>query len=112
MPNLDPSVFATLRTEYSRIGIDEKDFDPDPFVQFGLWFGVASSTGVADANAMTLSTATPQGMPSARTVLLKGFDERGFAFYTNYESQKGQELLEIRTPRCSSTGKNCTGRCG
>ena len=94
MPNLDPSFFATLRTEYSRIGIDEKDFDPDPFVQFGLWFGVASSTGVADANAMTLSTATPQGMPSARTVLLKGFDERGFAFYTNYESQKGKELLE------------------
>jgi hypothetical protein len=54
--------------------IDEKDFDPDPFVQFGLWFGVASSTGVADANAMTLSTATSQGMPSAsRTQNLSAF---------------------------------------
>ena len=94
MPNLDPSVFATLRTEYSRVGIDERDFDPDPFVQFGQWFDIASSAGVAEANAMTLATASAQGMPSARTVLLKGCDERGFAFYTNYESQKGAELLE------------------
>ena len=91
--NLDPSVFATLRTEYSRIGIDEKDFDPDPFVQFGQWFGVASAA-VPEANAMTLATATAEGLPSARTVLLKGCDERGFAFYTNYESKKGQELLD------------------
>lgn len=94
MPNLDPSVFATLRTEYSRIGIDEQDFDPDPFVQFGLWFDAASTAGVPEANAMTLATATAEGLPSARTVLLKGCDERGFVFYTNYESQKGQDLLE------------------
>ena len=93
MSNLDPSVFAALRTEYSRIGIDDKDLDPDPFVQFGQWFGVASSV-VAEANAMTLATATATGIPSARTVLLKGCDERGFAFFTNYESQKGQDLLE------------------
>jgi pyridoxamine 5'-phosphate oxidase len=91
---LDPGLFASLRKEYSRVGIVETDLDPDPFVQFGQWFGVASSSGVTEANAMTLATATAEGMPSARTVLLKGFDERGFVFYTNYESQKGQELLE------------------
>ncbi len=93
MPTLDPGVFAALRTEYSRVGIDRDDLDPNPFVQFGRWFEAASSAGVAEANAMTLATATPEGIPSARTVLLKGFDERGFVFFTNYESQKGMELL-------------------
>jgi pyridoxamine 5'-phosphate oxidase len=92
--NLDPRLFATLRTEYSRVGIDEKDFDPDPFVQFRFWFNIASSSGVSEANAMTLATASAEGVPSARTVLLKGFDEHGFVFYTNYESQKGEELRE------------------
>ncbi len=93
MPHLDSSVFAALRTEYSRVGIDKSELDPDPFVQFDRWFENASSAGVAEPNAMTLATATPGGVPSARTVLLKGFDERGFVFYTNYESQKGDELL-------------------
>jgi len=93
VPNVDPAVFAALRTEYARIGIDLGDLDPDPFVQFGRWFDAATSAGVAEANAFTLATATQDGMPSARTVLLKGFDERGLVFYTNYESQKGAELL-------------------
>ncbi len=93
MPNVDPAVFAALRTEYSRVGIDLGDLDPDPFAQFDRWFDAATSAGVAEANAFTLATSTPDGMPSARTVLLKGFDERGFVFYTNYESQKGMDIL-------------------
>jgi len=93
MPHVDPAVFAALRTEYSRVGIDIGDLDPDPFAQFDRWFDAATSAGVTEANAFTLATATADGTPSARTVLLKGFDESGFVFYTNYESQKGAEIL-------------------
>lgn len=66
----------------------------DPISQFRLWFDDALHAGVPDANAMTLATATPAGVVSARVVLLKGFDERGFCFYTNYLSRKGRELEE------------------
>lgn len=92
MSNLDPSVFASLRREYARAGIDAADLHPDPFVQFERWFTAASNAGIAEANAMTLATASADGMPSARTVLLKGVDERGFVFYSNYESEKGHDL--------------------
>lgn len=68
--------------------------DPDPFRQFGTWFAEAQAAGIEEANAMTIATASPDGIPSARTVLLKGFGEEGFAFYTNYESQKGRDLLD------------------
>jgi pyridoxamine 5'-phosphate oxidase len=69
------------------------DLDPDPFKQFAKWFEQALAANlVAEPNAMTLATATPEGFPSARMVLLKEFDERGFVFYSNYESQKGREL--------------------
>jgi pyridoxamine 5'-phosphate oxidase len=64
----------------------------NPFTQFRLWFDHAESAAVPDANAMTLATATPDGKPSARIVLLKGFDERGFCFFTNYDSKKGTQL--------------------
>jgi pyridoxamine 5'-phosphate oxidase len=64
----------------------------DPFALFQEWFDAAAATGVELPDAMTLATATPDGAPSARTVLLKGVDERGFVFFTNYESRKGREL--------------------
>ncbi|MGH7118430.1 MAG: pyridoxamine 5'-phosphate oxidase [Acetobacteraceae bacterium] len=63
-----------------------------PFILFGEWFAAALAAEPRDANAMTLATSTPDGAPSARTVLLKGWDERGFVFYTNLESRKGVEL--------------------
>jgi pyridoxamine 5'-phosphate oxidase len=73
----------------------ETDVDPDPFRQFAVWFREAQEAVKAgEPGAMTLATATPDGTPSARVVLLRGFDERGFVFYTNYESLKGRELAE------------------
>lgn len=77
-----------------RAGLDEKDLDADPLAQFRAWFDEALRSGLALPNAMTLATATRTGLPSARTVLLKGFDERGFVFYTHYRSRKGLELEE------------------
>lgn len=66
--------------------------DPSPFTQFQAWLAEAERTEINDANAMILATAAPDGRPSARTVLLKGVDARGFVFYTNMESRKGEEL--------------------
>lgn len=93
MSHLDPNVFASLRREYARIGVDAADLDANPFVQFERWFTAASNAGIAEANAMALATAAADGTPSVRTVLLKGVDERGFVFYSNYASEKGQDLL-------------------
>ncbi|MEW5987436.1 MAG: pyridoxamine 5'-phosphate oxidase [Chloroflexota bacterium] len=70
----------------------ETDVDPDPVVQFGRWFDDTQRAHLPEPTAMTLATATPDGRPSARLVLLKGFDQDGFVFYTNYGSRKGQEL--------------------
>ena len=67
---------------------------PDPIAQFASWYNEAERAGINMPNAMTLATATRDGIPSARMVLLKGFDERGFTFFTHYESQKGRELTE------------------
>ena len=72
--------------------MDERDLDPDPLRQFRRWFAEASGAGLAVPEAMALATATPDGRPSARLVLLKGADEHGFAFFTSYESRKGREL--------------------
>ena len=83
---------ARLREEYTRAGLREADADPDPIEQFRGWFGEALAADLHEPNAMTLATATPDGRPSARVVLLKGFDERGFVCYTNYEGRKGREL--------------------
>jgi pyridoxamine 5'-phosphate oxidase len=83
---------ASLHYEHPNLALNEADASADPFEQFALWLGEALAQGGSEANAMTVATATPDGIPSARTVLLKGFDERGFVFYTNYESQKGREL--------------------
>ena len=90
---------ARLRKEYTRAGLKESDAAPDPIAQFRRWFGEALAADLHEPNAMTLASATPDGRPSARVVLLKGFDERGFAFYTNYEGRKGRELED--NPRCA-----------
>jgi pyridoxamine 5'-phosphate oxidase len=70
----------------------EQDVDPDPLAQFRAWYGDARAAGLPLAEAMTLATATADGRPSARVVLLRGCDEGGFVFYTNYDSRKGREL--------------------
>src|SRR5947207_197013 len=74
--------------------LNETDVDADPFRQLEVWFSNAVAANLMQPNAMTLATASKDGKPSARIVLLKGYDERGFVFYTNYESRKGQELAE------------------
>jgi pyridoxamine 5'-phosphate oxidase len=88
-----------LRKEYARAGLTEADADPDPVEQFGRWFDEVLAADLHEPNAMILATATSDGRPSARVVLLKGYDEQGFVFYTNYESRKGRELEE--NPRCA-----------
>ncbi len=83
-----------LRQEYRAAQLTEQDVESDPILQFGKWFSAAVDAGLYEPNVMTLATADRFGKPSARIVLLKGFDETGFVFYTNYESKKGQDLLE------------------
>jgi pyridoxamine 5'-phosphate oxidase len=83
---------ARLRREYSRARLDERDVAPDPFVQFQQWFDDARRAELPEPNAMTLATATADGVPSARVVLLKATDPQGFTFFTDYRSRKGQEL--------------------
>jgi pyridoxamine 5'-phosphate oxidase len=77
-----------------RAGLDESALERDPVAQFGKWLDDAVRAEVPLPNAMTLATATRSGRPAARAVLLKGFDARGFVFYTNYDSRKGRELAE------------------
>jgi pyridoxamine 5'-phosphate oxidase len=83
---------SALRKEYTRAGLNEADMNPDPIAQFHRWFENVIDAGLHEPNAMILATATPEGRPSARTVLLKRYDERGFVFYTNYEGRKADEL--------------------
>ena len=83
---------ADLRREYARARQDEEDVSHDPIVEFARWFADAQAAHVEEPNAMVLATATVDGSPSARVVLLKAFDERGFVFFTDYRSRKGSEL--------------------
>ena len=85
---------ADLRKDYSLAGLTEKDLARDPFRQFEKWFQEAEAAKITEPNAMTLCTSTREGRPSARTVLLKNIDGRGFVFFSNYESRKGRELHE------------------
>ena len=85
---------ADLRKDYQLQGLRETDVDVSPFKQFQIWFDQALAAQLPEPNAMTVATATKSGIPSARIVLLKGFDQRGFVFYTNYHSHKGQELTD------------------
>jgi len=80
------------RKEYDRAALDEATIDRDPLRQFAAWYDAAVAAGVPEPEAMTLSTATADGRPSARIVLLRGFDARGFCFFSNYDSRKGREL--------------------
>jgi len=75
-------------------GLDESDVDADPFRQFAAWFDEARAASPVEPNAMALATVGADGRPSLRMVLLKGADERGFVFYTNYQSRKGRELAD------------------
>src|SRR5438477_9135524 len=81
-----------LRRDYSSEELSESAVDADPFRQFGVWMDEAFAAGEIDANAMTVSTVDRGGRPSARVVLLKGVDEGGFVFFTNYESSKAADL--------------------
>ncbi|MGR3909341.1 pyridoxamine 5'-phosphate oxidase [Burkholderia sp. SR8] len=86
------TTLADLRINYSRASLDEADAAPDPFAQFDRWFKEALAAKLPEPNTMTLATVGADGRPSARIVLIKGVDERGFVFFTNYESRKGRDL--------------------
>ncbi|HDR9487352.1 pyridoxine/pyridoxamine 5'-phosphate oxidase [Burkholderia aenigmatica] len=86
------TTLADLRINYSRASLDEADVAPDPFAQFDRWFKEALAAKLPEPNTMTLATVGDDGRPSARIVLIKGVDERGFVFFTNYESRKGRDL--------------------
>lgn len=85
---------ASIRKEYQQQALTEADIDPHPLRQFDKWWSEAVASTIEEVNAMTLSTVSPGGMPSSRVVLLKGYDDHGFVFFTNYESRKGQELAD------------------
>uniref|UniRef100_A0AAU2JTS0 Pyridoxine/pyridoxamine 5'-phosphate oxidase n=1 Tax=Streptomyces sp. NBC_00049 TaxID=2903617 RepID=A0AAU2JTS0_9ACTN len=87
--DLDPAI---MRKQYRSQIVEESSLAEDPMRQFAVWFRQAADSNLFEPNAMVVSTATPEGRPSSRTVLLKQFDERGFVFFTNYGSRKGREL--------------------
>jgi pyridoxamine 5'-phosphate oxidase len=88
----DSMQIANMRKEYMWTGLSETEVNADPIRQFEAWFKQALAANLPEPNAMTLATATPDGQPAARIVLLKAFDESGFTFFTNYEGRKGHEL--------------------
>lgn len=81
-----------IRTDYKRDELKDEGLEQNPIVLFRHWFETAVNSDIPDVNAMTLATATAKGLPSARTVLLKGFDEKGFVFYSNYQGRKAIEM--------------------
>ena len=95
----DTNTIAAIRKEYKLQTLAEKDVLKNPFSQFDKWWQEAINSNLEEVNAMTLATASADGMPDARIVLLKGVDEKGFVFFTNYESTKGHQILE--NPRAS-----------
>jgi pyridoxamine 5'-phosphate oxidase len=92
---------AELRREYCLAGLRRAEMEADPIRQFQKWFKQAQEADILEPNAMTLATVATDGQPSTRIVLLKAVDERGFSFYTNYESRKGRELAQ--NPKASLT---------
>ena len=88
------SELKNLRLNYERDQLLESNISSNPFIQFKFWFDLVLNANVIEPNAMTIATSTKAGIPSARVVLLKGFDETGFTFFTNYASRKGKELSE------------------
>jgi len=89
-----PSDPAASRYDHIGKGLRRSDLDPNPIRQFASWFTAAIEAGIRDVNAMSLATASRDGEPSVRIVLLKSFDQDGFVFFTNYESAKGKQLEE------------------
>jgi len=87
-------ILQSLRRDYTQGKFDETSAKDDPFEQFKEWFAEVLNSNFLEPNAMVLSTSTSEGIPSSRVVLLKKFDERGFVFFTNYESQKAREIEE------------------
>lgn len=85
---------GSSRYEHAPEGLRRRDLDPDPIKQFSNWFTAAVEAGIRDVNAMSLATAGADARPSVRIVLLKGFDQSGFVFFTNYDSEKGRHLAE------------------
>ena len=92
MPQAVSLSLADLRAEYTRAGLSKEDLDPDPLRQFQKWFEQALKSGIREPNAMTLATVDTGGQPTIRIVLLKGVDERGFTFFTSYQSRKAADL--------------------
>ncbi|HTD99645.1 MAG TPA: pyridoxamine 5'-phosphate oxidase [Mucilaginibacter sp.] len=91
---MDKEEIQNIRSEYQAAALSEKDASGDPIKQFDKWFNEAIKAESQEPTAMTLATATHDGRPSARIVLLKGFDSNGFVFYTNYLSRKGKEIAK------------------
>lgn len=89
---MDKKDISSIRKEYALKQLDESEVDKNPFVQFGAWLDDALTAEVNEPNAMILSTVSPEGRPSSRVVLLKGFDENGFTFFTNYKSRKALHI--------------------
>jgi len=85
---------AKIRADYQMATLSETEVGSDPLLFFQKWFSQAEEAGITEVNAMTLATANMWGMPSARIVLLKGLDEEGFTFFTNYDSEKGRQIAD------------------
>lgn len=85
---------SKIRTDYQMASLDETEAGDDPLLFFKKWFSQAEEAAITEVNAMTLATANMWGLPSARIVLLKGLDEEGFIFFTNYESDKGRQIAD------------------
>ena len=85
---------ADIRKDYQLKSLSEQEVDQNPFAQFSVWWNEAVQSDIVEVNAMTLSTVTSTGKPSSRIVLLKGYDEEGFVFFTNYSSDKGRQLMQ------------------
>ena len=92
MSDGSPGTLADRRHSYDRDTLDEARAATEPFAQFKLWLDDALAADLKEPNAVTVATADERGVPSVRVVLLRGWDERGFVFFTNYESQKGREI--------------------
>eukprot|EP01133_Synstelium_polycarpum_P010146 gene10146-11823_t len=92
--DLSTETLQNLRQDYRSAELSEQDADQDPINQFSKWFADAMNAKLYEPNVMTLATADRSGKPSARIVLLKGFDQQGFVFFTNYDSVKGKEIAE------------------
>ena len=92
--SIEKSTIQNLRQDYRSASLSKSDVDKNPFQQFSKWFKEALNAKVTEPNAMTIATSNKNAIPSARIVLLKEFNEAGFVFYTNYNSQKGKELEE------------------